>query len=292
MGRDRVRPVELARAVVARVALPEPGKTRAAAALIRRRVDEQPELRPWYEAMTDEDARMHFGPDELIEPEHLREGLRVFHAWRVHTLRERFGDRLETAQVLDVGDTDGLLLKHLGKAGTGFNLAPAVVRNIRANGIDAVLGDGQQMPFDDASFDCVLCFETLEHVENPLSLLDELARVCKPGGRVFLSIPWVPRTQVQPRDFSIDRGYGHIIEFAPREFRALITHSALEISWATTCDILGRPRTYAERALLAVSAGSPVVHGTFRRFQFYELAHRESGVGKVTTDFVASTAAA
>ncbi|MEX2195759.1 MAG: class I SAM-dependent methyltransferase [Thermoleophilaceae bacterium] len=242
--------------------------------LIESRLRAQPELRPWYEAMTDEHARLHFGEDEVVDLEYLRRGLRLFHAWRVHRLRSLVGDRLDQASFLDVGDTDGLMLKHLGQPGIGFNLSQAAIRNIEANGIEAKLGDGQELPFDDGSFDYVLCFETLEHVESPPRLLDELARVCRPGGRVFVSIPWVPQTFVHPRDPSIDRGYGHCFEFCRDDFAALLTHTPLAIRSEDVFELLGPPARPAHRAFLAAARNRHLVGGGFRRFQFFELAHR------------------
>ncbi|MCH7564850.1 MAG: class I SAM-dependent methyltransferase, partial [Gemmatimonadetes bacterium] len=158
-------------------------------ALVQQRLDEELELRPLADAMTDEEARVHFGEEELVEAKHLRWVIRFFHAWRVRTLRERIGESLTRAQILDVGDTDGLLLKHLGKTGIGCNLSPATIRNIESNGIEARLGDAHCLPFEDDAFDVVFCFETLEHVENPHNVLVELARVCRPHGQVFISIP-------------------------------------------------------------------------------------------------------
>lgn len=246
------------------------------AELIENKVGTEPHLQGLYEEMTDEQARLHFGAEEPLESEHLRRSVRYFHAWRLHVLRERTGERLAPARVLDVGDTDGLILKHLGKDGLGFNLAPAAVANIRANGVDAHLGDGQELPFDDGSFDYVLCFETLEHVESPAQLLGQLARVCAPDGRVFVSIPWVPRTYIHARDPSIPRGYAHIFEFARDDFAALVSHTPLEIRWDAVCDLIGPPSRPAHRAFLAATRRSHTPAGVFRRFQFFELGPRAS----------------
>ena len=243
-------------------------------ALIANQLEAHPELRHWYGSMTDEDARRHFGEDEIVGLEHLRSGMRYFHAWRVQRLRELVGDRLHDAAFLDVGDTDGLMLKHLDQSALGFNLSPAAVRNIESNGIQAKLGDGQELPFHDESFDYVLCFETLEHVESPPRLVAELARVCRRKGRVFVSIPWVPRTYVHPRDPAIDRGYGHVFEFCRDDFAALLTHTPLEIRSEDVCELLGPPNGVAQRTFLAGAGNRHIVAGGFRRFQFFELAHR------------------
>ncbi len=250
------------------------------AELIENKVGTEPHLRGIYEEMTDEQARLHFGAEEPLEFEHQRRGVRYFHAWRLQVLRERIGERLATARMLDVGDTDGLMLKHLGKDGLGFNLAPAAVANIRANGVDAQLGDGQELPFEPGSFDYVLCFETLEHVESPAQLLGQLARVCAPDGRVFVSIPWVPRTYIHARDPGIPRGYAHIFEFARHDFASLVSHTPLEIRWDAVCDLIGPPSRPAHRTFLLASRRGHQLAGVFRRFQFFELAPRVAGAAR------------
>lgn len=240
--------------------------------LVWNRLDELPELRPDVEALSDEQARRHFGDDEPVESEHHRRVLRLFHAWKLQTLRERTGERLGAARVLDVGDTDGLLLKHLGKGGVGFNISENAVKNIQANGVEAVGGDGHRLPFDDDAFDLVFSFETLEHVESPVQVLTELARVCRPDGRVFVSIPWVPRTAFHPRDTSQPRGQQHIVELARDDFHALSSHSPLRVVWEDVCWVLGRPRTTEQRLYLLRHRGEALLEYSFRGFQFFELA--------------------
>jgi 2-polyprenyl-3-methyl-5-hydroxy-6-metoxy-1,4-benzoquinol methylase len=52
-----------------------------------------------------------------------------------------------------------------------------------------VRGDLRALPFDDASFDLVVCFEALEHVTDPDHVLDELRRVLRPEGLLTVSSP-------------------------------------------------------------------------------------------------------
>jgi len=48
--------------------------------------------------------------------------------------------------------------------------------------------DGE-LPFGNQSFDYVTCLEGLEHIENPQQAMREFARVLKPGGHLFVSVP-------------------------------------------------------------------------------------------------------
>lgn len=50
--------------------------------------------------------------------------------------------------------------------------------------------DCERLSFPDASFDLVLSNDVLEHVADPLRAAAELARVLRPGGELFLSIPF------------------------------------------------------------------------------------------------------
>ena len=45
------------------------------------------------------------------------------------------------------------------------------------------------LPFGDGTFDTVISCETIEHVPDPYRAVRELARVLRPGGRLFLTTP-------------------------------------------------------------------------------------------------------
>jgi ubiquinone/menaquinone biosynthesis C-methylase UbiE len=47
--------------------------------------------------------------------------------------------------------------------------------------------DGHRLPFADASFDLVFSSFALHHWQDPLGVLNEMARVLRPGGRYYLS---------------------------------------------------------------------------------------------------------
>ena len=239
--------------------------------LIANRLDEDPALRRWWDTMSDEQARVHEGEEHPVEAAHLRAGLRLCHAWRVAMLRERMGDAMDSVRTIDVGDVDGLLLKALGKPGLGFNLSERAVERIRSNGIEARLGDGHTMPFEDGEFELVLCFETLEHVESPVALLDELARICSPSGRVFVSVPWVASSRIYPRAVGLPRGHAHCFELERHDLGAVISHSPLDVAWEDVCELAGPPRTPAQTAVATAARRARTVAGGFMRFQFLEL---------------------
>lgn len=74
--------------------------------------------------------------------------------------------------------------------------------NTRLSGTADKLYDGKDFPFEDNSFDSVLCNQVLEHVFNPQDFLSEINRVLKPGGRLLLTVPFVWDEHEQPYDFA------------------------------------------------------------------------------------------
>jgi len=60
----------------------------------------------------------------------------------------------------------------------------------------------------DASYDCILCIDVLEHVPDPRRVVREMSRVCKPGGILALSVPFLHRVHSAPDDYWRFTEYG------------------------------------------------------------------------------------
>jgi ubiquinone/menaquinone biosynthesis C-methylase UbiE len=67
--------------------------------------------------------------------------------------------------------------------------ALSFARSMGAREVSFVTGKGEHLPFADASFDMVLSYDVLEHVESPADTLCEVMRVLKPGGRMLAVFP-------------------------------------------------------------------------------------------------------
>src|SRR5437763_6798246 len=71
---------------------------------------------------------------------------------------------------------------------------------LRDAGITNVLlqeGSAAELPFLDASFDLVACRAALHHVPDPGGVVAEMARVCRPGGRVVAADMVAPSADVR-----------------------------------------------------------------------------------------------
>lgn len=91
-------------------------------------------------------------------------------------------------RVLAVGGGQGELAERivaeLGCELVMLDLSERMVELARERGVDARVGDVQQLPFPDASFDVCVAAWMLYHVPDVNRGVAELARVLRPGGRL------------------------------------------------------------------------------------------------------------
>lgn len=93
----------------------------------------------------------------------------------------------EPARVLEVGGGPGELSARIAERGIEvvmLDISPRMVELARERGVDARVGDVQDLPFDDGEFDCVVAAWMLFHVPDLDVGLAEIARVLRPGGRL------------------------------------------------------------------------------------------------------------
>jgi SAM-dependent methyltransferase len=94
-------------------------------------------------------------------------------------------------RVLDVGCGTGRFLDALPErfAGTGVDVSAEMLERALAKGLDTVHASGDELPFEDASFDLVTTFAVLHHVIDPERVrgtLREMARVVRAGGALIV----------------------------------------------------------------------------------------------------------
>ena len=64
-----------------------------------------------------------------------------------------------------------------------------------------VVGPLHEIPVEDAFFDTIVCNAVLEHVENPDAVMSEFHRVCRPGGVLYLTVPFMQPEHLDPTDY-------------------------------------------------------------------------------------------
>jgi SAM-dependent methyltransferase len=100
--------------------------------------------------------------------------------------------------VVDVGGGPGHFTREFRSRGASCVLVEPDRAELNARGNPppgAVRGDGMRLPVADAAADVCFSSNVLEHVRDPLAMLDEMVRVTRPGGVVYLAFtnwysPW------------------------------------------------------------------------------------------------------
>ena len=113
------------------------------------------------------------------------------------------------------------------------------------------------LPFGDASFDCVISFQVIEHIERDAEFVREIHRVLRPGGRFVVSTPNAP--------MSLTRNPWHVREYTPEQLRELLGGTFREVE---SLGVAGneKVRSYYERNRRAVER--------IARWDIFDLQHR------------------
>lgn len=97
---------------------------------------------------------------------------------------------LADAVLLDVGGGPGYFRDAFSRAGATYFALDSDVGELAGAGEIApgtVIGSGMDLPFADDSVDVCYSSNVLEHVPDPWRMAQEMVRVTRPGGTVFLS---------------------------------------------------------------------------------------------------------
>lgn len=157
---------------------------------------------------------------ERFTPECVRE-IRYEHIHR-YAFAQEF---VQGLRVLDAACGEGYgsaLLAHTADSVVGLDISEEAIGHARQRYASENLkfrqGDCTDLPFDDDEFDCVISFETLEHLENQQGLLQSFRRVLKPGGFLLVSTP----DKAVYTDQQGNRNEYHVSELYRGEFEELL----------------------------------------------------------------------
>ena len=119
---------------------------------------------------------------------------------------------------------------------TGIDITPKMIEVAKAKGLKGVkwiVGDCENLPFDDDSFDVIICSNSFHHYPNPQRFFDSAKRVLKPGGRLILQdytapkfILWFMNHTEMPIANLV--GHGDVAAYSLNEVRAFCERSGLK----------------------------------------------------------------
>ncbi len=132
-----------------------------------------------------------------------------------------------TRSILDAGCGTGINLALLSEFGSvlGVDRSEEAIRfchlrqatNVRQAELEA-------LPYGEATFDLVTALDVLEHIPNDGQALGEIARVCRPGGYVLITVPVFPSLWCEHDEIN-----HHVRRYEPRRIRELIAENGLSI---------------------------------------------------------------
>jgi SAM-dependent methyltransferase len=111
-----------------------------------------------------------------------------------------------------------------------------------------VVGDGQRLGIHSNTFDTALSIQVLEHVFEPMRMLEELHRVTKPGGTIVVLIPQTANLHLAPHHYQNFTRYW--MEEATRRLDVeVVERFALGGAWSSTASrlVMQYPATFGVR---------------------------------------------
>ena len=150
-------------------------------------------------------------------------------AAHVAVLATRAGVQPRT--VVEIGCGDGAVLAELARRGwtvDGFELAENAARAARERGIARRVErfDGEHVPAATDEYDLAVLSHVLEHVPDPLPLLEEAARVAR---NVLVEVPLEDnRSARRPAKRKLSEEAGHLHAFNRADVQKLLTDAGLE----------------------------------------------------------------
>jgi SAM-dependent methyltransferase len=211
------------------------------------------------------------------------------HGWRFRRLLKCLPDDYRPRRVLEIGPTPfTLYLKQLHPEWEmwALDLTDHFGTRFAADGVQLRCCDldRAEIPFADSTFDLLLCTEVLEHVfAPPTSVVAELARVLRPGGRLLLSVPNLatlgnrvqflfgcsplPNPDEQMNTGRL-HGHAHVREYTRREIVRVCRAAGLRVLktrmiWKNPADIARLMRTQPEALFRQVIYVGKLLHALF-----------------------------
>ena len=134
-------------------------------------------------------------------------------------------------RVFDGGAGGGQMLRMVFedgfcKSAAALEYDPELFEILKSNhaglpNFEAVQGSLLDIPFPDASMDCAMTTQVLEHIEDHETAAAELGRIVKPGGHLIVSVPHPPEPFHTP---------GHVREgYTEADLKNLFPHPHYEL---------------------------------------------------------------
>ena len=140
-------------------------------------------------------------------------------------------------RILDVGCSNGsgvFIANSLGLQAEGIDPSEKAVNDGKRRGLKLHAGFLNDVAFDNSSFDAITLYEVIEHVSEPIALLNECARILRPNGVLLVGTgnidSWTRKIQKNKWDFfDMKKHGGHISFFSPKSLNILASQTGFSV---------------------------------------------------------------
>jgi len=128
--------------------------------------------------------------------------------------------------ILDIGCATGALLEYLRGRGwrvTGVEISPSAGYAKNKRNLDVKTIPLEENNFPSSSFDVIHASHLIEHLNDPRSFLNEVHRILKPDGRIFITTPNIAGFQARFfGDFWRSAIFDHLYLFSIKTLKAML----------------------------------------------------------------------
>ena len=140
------------------------------------------------------------------------------------------------------GGGNSLVLREHGWDVLATDCHDAGVRIAQARGLDAIRADARDLPVDAGSYDLVVAFDVLEHIDDDHLAAREIYRVLRPGGTALIAVPcgvdlWS----------AFDVASGHYRRYTRDSLTVVVERAGLSIDRLWSWNVLLRPAVKLRR---------------------------------------------
>jgi len=201
----------------------------------------------------------------------------------IFTLLSRYAPQ-NHGKVLDVGCGPGTTMSYLKKFGQviGIDISSDAVKFCRDSGHKYTMcASAEKLPIKDEEFPLITMLDVLEHIEDDMQVLHELARICKPNGIILLTVPayrflWG----------DIDEICKHKRRYTASELCARLRAAGLHIERVSYMNALLLPVTWLSRRWKAMTGKNKPLKSPFEKKYPAWLSHILESLFKLEASFL------
>ena len=163
-------------------------------------------------------------------------------AWLCQGRFAGFPRFVQHGRLLDVGCGDGYFLWHCQHRGwfvSGVEWNREAVSRARTRGLTVWHGDFMDFPTAPGTFEVIRMWHVVEHVEDPIGVLDRAATLLVPGGELIVGVPnaralhrWIWGTRWSGWDLP-----RHLHHFSARGVRLALERTGFDVRVIAYCSV-------------------------------------------------------